>query len=232
MSSPAGRTLAPGFRPAGSTTLPVVVEPHVLLHEHGVGALGHRRAGENPHRMARLDRLARRRAGLNAPGHGKRRFRPRRQIAAAHGIAVDGGIGEGRQRQRRRNVARRECARRPPSARRSRPPSPRVTRAAMMPTASSTDIIGPPKAKQSSDNCAMLALSFRRRRAPARLRPASPNLQHHSGDGRDVIEMGHRQRGFNRGIGGNARYRGIAGEQQRLAVGRRDAPRSCDAART
>ena len=50
-----------------------------------------------------------------------------------------------------------------------------VTRAAMMPTASSTDIIGPPKAKQSSDSCAMLFLRFRRRRAPAGLRPESRN---------------------------------------------------------
>jgi hypothetical protein len=36
-----------------------------------------------------------------------------------------------------------------------------VTRAAMMLTASSTDIIGPPKAKQSSDNCAISGLRFR-----------------------------------------------------------------------
>jgi hypothetical protein len=31
----------------------------------------------------------------------------------------------------------------------------------MIPTASSTDIIGPPKAKQSSDNWAILRLRFR-----------------------------------------------------------------------
>ena len=50
MSSPAGRTLAPGLRPAGQNDLAVVIEAHVLLHEHGVGAIRHRRAGENPHR--------------------------------------------------------------------------------------------------------------------------------------------------------------------------------------
>ena len=36
---------------------PALIEAHVLLHENGVGALRHRRAGEDPHRVARRDRL-------------------------------------------------------------------------------------------------------------------------------------------------------------------------------
>ena len=44
-------------------------------------------------------------AGLNAPCHGKCAFCIERQIATGHGIAIDGRIGEGRQRQRRRNIA-------------------------------------------------------------------------------------------------------------------------------
>ena len=97
----------------------------------------------------------------DAARHRKRLLRSLRQVAAAHGITVDGGIGEGRQRQRRRDIARQNAAvgiderdgldllhrRRP--------------RAAMMPTASSTDIIGPPKAKQSSDSCAMCLSALR-----------------------------------------------------------------------
>src|SRR3981189_285145 len=87
-----------------------------------------------------------------------------------------------------------------------------VTRAVMIPTASSTDIIGPPKAKQSSDNCAILRLSFSdasrqhifdRNRGPL----------HHSGDGRDVIEMGDRQRGFDDSVDGDADDTGIVREQ-------------------
>ena len=87
-----------------------------------------------------------------------------------------------------------------------------------MPTASSTDIIGPPKAKQSSDNCAICLLSprlrFRQHVLDRDRRPL-----HHGGDGRDIIEMGRRKRGFNRRIGGDADNAGIVGEQQRLAVG-------------
>ena len=49
-----------------------------------------------------------------------------------------------------------------------------VTRVAMRPTASSTDIIGPPKAKQSSDSCAICLVSPQLRILPARLRSRSP----------------------------------------------------------
>src|SRR4029078_3721697 len=93
-----------------------------------------------------------------------------------------------------------------------------VTRAAMMPTASSTDIIGPPKAKQSSDSCAILISAFAdaaRQQVFNRYR----ELPHHSGDCRNVIDMGDRQQRLDRRISCNARYRGIVRKQQRLAIG-------------
>src|SRR4029079_8852402 len=82
-----------------------VFETDVFLHEYGIGAVGHRRAGENAHRLPRLDRRLRRGTGLNPPGHGKRLLLPLRQIPARHRVAIDGGICEWRQRQRRRDVA-------------------------------------------------------------------------------------------------------------------------------
>ena len=60
-----------------------------------------------------LDRLACRRAGLNATDDLKRLLLALRKIAAAHGITVDGGIGERRQRQRRLKIAGENRAHRP-----------------------------------------------------------------------------------------------------------------------
>src|SRR6186713_1680187 len=93
-----------------------------------------------------------------------------------------------------------------------------VTRAAMMPTASSTDIIGPPKAKQSSDNCAICFSAFD---WASRQHVSDWNRKalHHSGNGRDVIEMNHRKLGFYRRIGRDTGNAGIVGKQQRLAIG-------------
>ena len=86
-----------------------------------------------------------------------------------------------------------------------------VTRAAMIATASSTDIIGPPKAKQSSLNCAMasqLPLSAARKH----VRNVDRRSLHHSGDGRDVIEMDNRQPRFKLGIACNAHDPGVIWE--------------------
>src|SRR4051794_24820301 len=86
----------------------------------------------------------------------------------------------------------------------------------MIATASSTDIIGPPKAKQSSLSCAM-ALSGPCPRQ--HVLDANRGSLHHSGDGRDVIEMDQRQPGFELGITRDAHDCRIAGKQRRLAVG-------------
>ena len=52
----------------------VLIDAHILLHEHRVGSVGHRRAGEDPDGMTRLDRLSRRRTSLNASHYGEGRF--------------------------------------------------------------------------------------------------------------------------------------------------------------
>jgi hypothetical protein len=88
---------------------PVAVDTDILLHEHGVGALRHRRAGEDAHRLSRFDRLMRGAAGLNAPADGKCLLFVLRQVAARNRIAIDGGVGERRQRQRRQNVVREDA---------------------------------------------------------------------------------------------------------------------------
>src|SRR3982074_2424440 len=93
-----------------------------------------------------------------------------------------------------------------------------LTRLAMMATASSTDISGPPKAKQSSDSCAIgFARSLSVPHQHVFDRPC--RCAHHSGDGRDVIEVGKRQLGRNIDIAGDADDPGIGGEQEILAVG-------------
>src|SRR5882757_1172800 len=86
-----------------------------------------------------------------------------------------------------------------------------VTRAAMIATASSTDIIGPPKAKQSSLNCAMVSqppLSAARQH----IRNVDRRGLHQCGDGRDVIEMDRWKPCFKFGIACNAHDPGIVGE--------------------
>src|SRR5450631_4856117 len=93
-----------------------------------------------------------------------------------------------------------------------------LTRAAMIATASSTDIIGPPNAKQSSDNCAIGCSGFRGA-SRQHVVDGYRGPPHHSRDRRDVIEMGDRQRGFQIGVGGDADDTGIAWEQRRLAIG-------------
>src|SRR5215813_8556296 len=105
------------------------------------------------------------------------------------------------------------CARMRPSASESATVSTSstlVTRAAIRPTASSTDIIGPPKAKQSSDSCAMRIRSlggrFREKILDRDRRPLDQG-----GDRIDVVEMSDRQPGLNFGIGHDADNAGIVG---------------------
>src|SRR5258708_11950542 len=114
------------------------------------------------------------------------------------------------------------CATMRPSASRSSTVSispTALTRLAMIATASSTDISGPPKAKQSSDSCAIRvarSLSVPRQHVFDTHRRRT----HHSGDRGDVIEMRDRQGGLDIGVAGNAEDSGVGGEQQVLAVGR------------
>jgi len=165
-----------------------VLEADVFLHEHGIGTIRHRRTGEDAHRLPWPDRRLRGSAGLNPPGHGKRLLLLLRQIAARHRIAIDGGIGERRQRQRCGNIMREDAPIGAASVTVSTSDT-AMTRAAMMPTASSTDSIGPPKAKQSSDSCA-IAVSALRFASRQHLFDRDRRLQHHGSDRLDIIEMG------------------------------------------
>src|ERR1700733_8707717 len=85
---------------------------------------------------------------------------------------------------------------------------PAVPREPMIATASSTDIIGPPKAKQSSDNCAIwfsgFWYAFRQH-----VFDFEGRRMHHGGDRLDVIEMGHRKLCFKLGVGCDANNAGI-----------------------
>ena len=76
-----GTHIGAGLQPGRQHDL-AVFDADVFLHEHGVGAVGHRRAREDAHRLARLERRRRGRAGLDAAGHRKRLLFALRQIAA------------------------------------------------------------------------------------------------------------------------------------------------------
>ena len=67
----------------------IAVHRHVFLHEHGIGARRHGRAGENPDGLAWLERDIRPRAGGQPAGDGKLAVAIGAQIGVAHGIAVD-----------------------------------------------------------------------------------------------------------------------------------------------
>ena len=113
-SSPASRRLAPSFSPGGTITL-IAVDRHVLLHEHGVGARRHRRAGEDADRLRPASSAcAAARAGGEPSGDRSSRVSPSRvEIGVAHRVAVDRGIVERRQIDRRDHVARRARGRAP-----------------------------------------------------------------------------------------------------------------------
>ena len=105
--------------------------------------------------LAALEQDARRDAGMRAGGDAEV---PEAVAVAQHDEGFSAEIFE---RKRFGSGAEMFAARIRPSAAASPTVSisrTGMTRAAMMPTASSTDIIGPPKAKQSSDNCAILRL--------------------------------------------------------------------------
>src|ERR1700730_15347874 len=106
----AGRTDIGAGPQAGGQHDVTFLDPDVFLHEDGIGPFRHRRAGEDPHRLTGFDRRLRRGAGLHAPGNGKCLLLVQRQVAACDRIAVNRGIGERRQRQRRGDVAREDAA--------------------------------------------------------------------------------------------------------------------------
>ena len=109
MSSPAGRTLAPGLRPAGSTTLSPSTRTSSCMNTvsapSGIGAPVKMRIA-----CPGLSGAFAEPPAWTRPVTGNACSSCLRQVAARDRIAVDGGIGEGRQRQRRQNVVRENAA--------------------------------------------------------------------------------------------------------------------------
>ncbi|MGY4411743.1 hypothetical protein ACVWW4_003479 [Bradyrhizobium sp. LB7.1] len=83
-----------------------IIDADIFLHEDGFGIRRHRRARKDARGVAGLDLRLCKAAGLDAAVERERPFRAVRNICVAHGVAIDGRVGERRQRQRRRNVAR------------------------------------------------------------------------------------------------------------------------------
>src|SRR3954466_11607358 len=82
-----------------------------------------------------------------------------------------------------------------------------VTRAAMTPTASSTDIIGPPNAKQSSDSCA-ICLSTLGGRFRKQLSDRDGGPLDQGGSRVDIVEMNGRQPALDCGVGHDSDHAG------------------------
>jgi hypothetical protein len=107
----AGRpNVGAAFQAGRQDDLAGLLDPHVFLHEDRVGPGRHRRAGEDTDGPAWHRGMVGGRAGLDPVGDGKGLLLADRQILAAQRIAVDGGIGEGRQRQRRREILCQDAA--------------------------------------------------------------------------------------------------------------------------
>ena len=99
----AGRPDVAGLAATGSRTR--IASPSrvgVLLDQDRVGAVRHRRAGEDAHRLAGAERAGEALAGARHADDLKRRAG--RRLGGAHGVAVHGGGGEGRLRRARRKV--------------------------------------------------------------------------------------------------------------------------------
>ena len=164
-----------GCRPAargGREPDPVALALHVLLNDDRVGALGHRRAGEDAHRLPGPTTPSNARPAADSPitsGQG----RLGRRIGGAQRIAVHGGIGERRLGAQRRDVARehaavggfeRERVPRRAAARRRRARAPAPPRRVIMPL-----IRASPRARHSPD----LPPRFSSSRTPSMLMPRS-----------------------------------------------------------
>jgi hypothetical protein len=89
--------IRPALEPRAQPHAAVGQRLGILLHHHRVRTLGHRRAGEDADRLARADRTAERLTGGHTGTDGEDRVPIGREIGVAHGVAVHGAVGEGRQ---------------------------------------------------------------------------------------------------------------------------------------
>ena len=78
----------------------------ILLHENGVSAEWHRRAGEDADRFAGRERMRGGVAGSHAVTHREARLLGGIEIGVADRVAIDRGIVERRQAERRHDIAR------------------------------------------------------------------------------------------------------------------------------
>ena len=211
MSSPARRRFAPRLSPAGRTTAspaaPTSSCMNTVSRPAGIGA---------PVKMRTAPRAGTRTlergAGRDPPDDRQHGLAARGEVGEAHRVAVDGGVVEGRQVERRGDVLGQHAPVGLDRAARPRRPAATAIRSAISALASSTDMSSPPKAKQSFESCAMAAiLSGRRRegqgrraRAGARAHDAGRRAgggerrddagerlgkrQRRVGDGADVVE--------------------------------------------
>ena len=193
----------------------IAFDRHVLLHEHGVGAGRHRRAGEDADGLAGLDRQRRVGAGGQPAGDDEPRV----------GIRHRDRRGAPRSR-RRRNC--RTAAGRP--ARSTSPPSTRP-RAPVSGTrsVSATGVMRSPisrsmssSRKQRTGKREAVVGELRHQRAPRRRRLGSSGtaaLSSTVGDRLDVVEIDHRHlRLRQRRVGGDGDDMRVVRLDQRLAV--------------
>ena len=82
----------------------------IFLHQHRVGAVGHRRPGEDADRLAAPDRAVERVARGGAAPDRQFGFTVGRKIGVGHGIAVDRAVGMRRQVDGSDDIARQDAA--------------------------------------------------------------------------------------------------------------------------
>ena len=85
----AGETAVGATLDAGNDDDLAAVLAAVLLHQHRVRPLGHRRAGEHAQRLAAPRRAAEGMAGGDAPGDRQAGFAPGVEVVEEHGVTVD-----------------------------------------------------------------------------------------------------------------------------------------------
>jgi hypothetical protein len=99
----AGPTAIGAGREAGRQDHGVAVDPGILLHRHGIGAGGHRCAGEDSHCDARVG-PGWGVTGRHTPAERQARLPGGREIARPYSVAVHRGVIERRQVDRRDQV--------------------------------------------------------------------------------------------------------------------------------
>ena len=90
---------------AGGKPHPPGLDDAILLHHHRVGAVRHRRAGEDPDRLAANGRAVERVAGGGAPADGQYRVLVGQQIGMRYRVAINRAVGVRRNIHLRDQVA-------------------------------------------------------------------------------------------------------------------------------